>query len=63
MVLCKKRGEVVVKPVYIVISQTGTVLSRILKLITHKEYNHASLSLYDDLHIMYDNIRKKQPCP
>ena len=59
MVLCKKRGEVVVKPVYIVISQTGTVLSRILKLITHKEYNHASLSLYDDLHIMYSFGRKR----
>ncbi len=42
-----------VKPIYIVMSQTGTVLSRILKVLTHKDYNHASISLYDDLHIMY----------
>lgn len=46
------------KPVYIVISQTGTILSRLLKLITHKGYNHASLSLCDDLHIMYSFGRK-----
>ena len=41
------------KQVYIVISQTGTVLSRILKLITGAEYNHASISLADDLSVMY----------
>ena len=41
------------KPIFIVISQTGTILSRILKLITRKEYNHASISLNEDLKIMY----------
>ncbi len=47
------------KPIYIVVSQTGTILSRILKLITHKEYNHASISLTDDLNIMYSFGRKR----
>lgn len=44
--------------VYIVISQTGTILSRIIKVLTHKEYNHASISLKDDLSIMYSFGRK-----
>lgn len=39
--------------IYIVISQTGTVLSRLLKLITGAEYNHASLALNGDLENMY----------
>ncbi len=41
------------KQLYIVVSQTGTLLSRILKFITHKQYNHASLSLASDLSTMY----------
>ena len=44
--------------VYIVISQTGTLLSRLLKLITKAEYNHASISLVPDLGIMYSFGRK-----
>ncbi len=39
--------------IYIVISQTGTVLSRLLKLITKADYNHVSLGLTDDLENMY----------
>jgi hypothetical protein len=39
--------------VYIVISQTGTFLSRLLKFITKAEYNHASLSLDRTLGTMY----------
>ena len=39
--------------IYIIISQTGTMLSRILKLITKAEYNHASLSLERTLGTMY----------
>ena len=46
------------KQLYIVISQTGTILSRILKLITGAEYNHASLCLTPDLDIMYSFGRK-----
>ena len=39
--------------VYIVVSQTGTVLSRILKLATGAKYNHASVSFDDSLKTMY----------
>ncbi len=39
--------------IYIVVSQTGTILSRVLKFITKAEYNHASLSLDRSLHTMY----------
>ena len=44
--------------VFIVISQTGTLLSRLLKLVTKAEYNHASISLVPDLHTMYSFGRK-----
>ena len=44
--------------VYIVISQTGTLLSRFLKLVTKAEYNHASISLVPDLNTMYSFGRK-----
>ena len=44
--------------VYIVISQTGTLLSRLLKLVTKAEYNHASISLVPDLSTMYSFGRK-----
>lgn len=44
--------------VYIVISQTGTLLSRIIKLFTKAEYNHASISLAPDLDVMYSFGRK-----
>jgi hypothetical protein len=46
------------KHVYIVISQTGTLLSRLLKLITKAEYNHVSISLVPDLNTMYSFGRK-----
>ena len=46
------------KHVYIVISQTGTLLSRLLKLVTGAEYNHASISLVPDLSTMYSFGRK-----
>lgn len=41
------------KRLYIVVSQTGTIFSQILRIITKKEYNHASISLIDDLSLMY----------
>ena len=39
--------------VYIVLSQTGTILSRILKLYTRAPYNHSSIALTEDLEVMY----------
>ncbi|MDO5124398.1 MAG: hypothetical protein Q4D44_07035 [Eubacteriales bacterium] len=41
------------KKLYIVLSQTGTVLSRLLKIFTHKEFNHSSISPFEDLHLLY----------
>lgn len=41
------------KKVYIVLSQTGTTLSRILKFITRAPYNHSSIALTEDLQTMY----------
>ena len=46
------------KEIYIVITQTGTVLSRIIGRITGAEYNHASLSLTPDLRCMYSFGRR-----
>ena len=41
------------KHIYIIVSQTGTILSRLLKSITHSEYNHSSISLNQNLYPMY----------
>lgn len=46
------------KYVYIVISQTGTLLSRLIKLLSGQKYNHASLSLTTDLSAMYSFGRR-----
>ncbi|MEE1075717.1 MAG: hypothetical protein UHY68_00445 [Acutalibacteraceae bacterium] len=41
------------KEIFIVLTQTGTILSRILKALTNAEYNHSSISLEEDLSCMY----------
>lgn len=41
------------KKVYIVLSYTGTILSRIVKMYTKKEYSHVSISLDENLNEMY----------
>ncbi len=41
------------KSLYIVLSQTGTVLSRVLKFFTRAEYNHSSIALNPSLDKMY----------
>ncbi len=46
------------KEVYIVLSQTGTVLSRIIKKLTGAEYCHASISVDETLTTMYSFGRK-----
>lgn len=46
------------KKIYLVLSQTGSVLSKTIKVITNKEYNHISLSLDDKLDRMYSFGRK-----
>lgn len=44
--------------IYIVVSQTGSFPSRLLKLITRDKYNHVSISLEEDLDIMYSFARR-----
>ena len=51
------------KQLYIVLSQTGTIISRMLKVFTRAEYNHVSISLTSDLEQMYSFGRKKAYMP
>lgn len=44
--------------IYVVLSQTGTLLSRIIKRRTKADYCHSSLSLVSDLSVMYSFGRK-----
>lgn len=41
------------KSIYVVLSQTGTLLSKMLKMLTGAEYNHSSISLTPTLEEMY----------
>ncbi|MBR3211461.1 MAG: hypothetical protein IKF71_05960 [Bacilli bacterium] len=41
------------KKIYIVLSYTGTILSRAIKLYTRKEYSHVSISLDKNMEHMY----------
>lgn len=47
------------KQIYIVLSQTGTFLSQMLKKVTKAEYNHSSISLSADLKCMYSFGRRR----
>lgn len=44
--------------IFIVVSQTGTMLSRVLKLLTGAKYNHVSISTDPTLSTMYSFGRK-----
>ena len=44
--------------IYIVLSQTGTILSRILHFVTKKDSNHSSISLNRELTRMYSFGRR-----
>lgn len=41
------------RKVYIVLSYTGTLLSKLIKIYTRKEYSHVSISLDEQLNSMY----------
>lgn len=47
------------KEIYIVLSHTGTLLSRIVKSYTHTKYSHVSISIDKDNDIMYSFGRLK----
>lgn len=51
------------KEIYIIVSQSGTMPSRVLKKITGAEYNHVSLSLCADLQRMYSFARRYKYYP
>ena len=46
------------KEIYIVISQTGSIVSKMLKRITGAKYNHVSIALDPELHKMYSFGRR-----
>lgn len=46
------------KNIYIVLSQTGTLFSRAIRLFTRDKYNHSSLSFDPDLAVMYSFGRR-----
>lgn len=41
------------KNIYIVVSQTGSIVSRIIRKVTGDRYNHVAISFDDDLNAMY----------
>ena len=41
------------RKVYIILTYTGTILSRVIRLYTHNEYAHVSIALDEDLKQMY----------
>ena len=51
------------KHIYVILSQTGTALNRIITAFTKEGLGHASLSFHDDLHIMYSFGRRRPNNP
>ena len=49
----EKKDCINMKKIYIILSQTDTVLARTLKLLTRAEYNHASISLDESMNEIY----------
>lgn len=51
------------KNIYIMLSQTGTNCAKILQLFTHAPYNHASISLDENLNSLYSFARQNLYMP
>lgn len=51
------------RSIYLVMSQTGSILSKTIKRVTGDEYNHISISLDDKLNCMYSFGRKYPNIP
>ena len=45
--------------IYVVVSQTGTPFSQLLKICTRAPYNHVSLALDERLSVMYSFARRE----
>lgn len=41
------------RKIYVLLTQTGTVLSRLLKFLTKEKYNHSSIAMDDELNEIY----------
>ncbi len=48
------------KDIYLVLTQTGSILSRLIKVYTRSEFNHISISLSEDLDPMW-SFGRRQP--
>ena len=48
---------------YIIASETGSIVSRAIRLVTRATYNHVSISLQDSLYTMYSFGRRLPWCP
>lgn len=46
------------KKIYLVFSQTNTILARVIKIITKNEFSHVSISFNKDCKVMYSFGRK-----
>ncbi len=51
------------RSIYLVMSQTGTILSKAIKCVTGDEYNHISISFDESLNCMYSFGRKYADVP
>lgn len=55
--------RVKMKEIYILLTDTGSVLTRLIKTYTHRPYNHVSLSFDPDLDTLYSFGRKNPNNP
>ena len=51
------------KKIYVILTQTGTVPARIIKLITKAPYNHTSITSDEELYDIYSFCRKFKKIP
>ena len=49
--------------IYVLVSQTGTNIAKIIRFFTRKPYNHASISADSNLHEMYSFCRNSPSMP
>lgn len=47
------------KKIYIILSYSGTISSKMIKIFTHYNYSHVSIALKSNINIMYSFGRKK----
>jgi hypothetical protein len=57
------KGEYRMRKVYVLLTDTGTVLTKMIKLYTKKPHNHASIALDDQLWDVYSFGRKRPRNP